>query len=161
MMKVLLSLFVFMFLSTPDISEVRKLYPDAAKSENAAKEFHRKLFKISNENDMTLWAYKGASFTLLAKFTNKIPDKISNLKEGTRYIEAAVLSEPNNIEVRLIRLSVQESVARIVNYRKNKNEDKTFILSHYMDLNGSLKEYVKNFILRSKSFSEVEKKALK
>ena len=161
MMKVLLSLFVFMFLSTPDISEVRKLYPDAAKSENAAKEFHRKLFKISNENDMTLWAYKGASFTLLAKFANKIPDKISNLKEGTRYIEAAVLSEPNNIEVRLIRLSVQESVARIVNYRKNKNEDKTFILSHYMDLNGSLKEYVKNFILRSKSFSEVEKKALK
>lgn len=161
-MKLLLSLFVFMaFLPTPTISEVRKLYPDAAKSEIAAREFHTKLSKISDETDMTLWAYKGASFTLLAKFATKIPDKISNLKEGARYIEAAVQSEPNNIEVRLIRLSVQESVPPMVNYRKNKNEDKAFILAHYMDQNGSLKEYVKNFILRSKSFSDVEKNALK
>ena len=161
-MKLLLSLFVFMvFLPTPDISEVRKLYPDAAKSENAAKEFHARLSKIADENNMTLWAYKGASFALLAKFANKIPDKISNLKEGARYIETAVTKEPDNIEVRLIRLSVQESVPPIVKYRKNKDEDKTFILTHYNDQNGSFKEYVKNFILRSKSFSDLEKNELK
>lgn len=161
-MKLLATLFLLVtFLSAPDIAEVRKMYPDAAKSEAAAKEFTSKLATVPDDSDNTLRAYKGASLTLVAKFANNIPDKISNLKAGSKLIDGAAASEPNNIEVRLIRLSVQESVPRIVNYRQNKKEDKAFIMAHYKEQTGVLKEYVKNFILLSKSFTAAEKKSVK
>jgi len=161
-MKLLIPIFMlFSFLSNPDIAEIRKIYTNAAKSETLAKEFTAKIAGVSDDNDKTLWAYKGASLTLIAKFANNIPDKINNLKEGAKMIDGAAASEPNNIEIRLIRFSVQESVPKIVNYRQNKKEDKAFILAHYKEQNGALKEYVKNFILLSKSFTAAEKQAVK
>jgi len=161
-MKLLCAFFVlFMLVAQPDVAEIRKVYPEAAKTESAAKDFAAKMATVSNDNNKTLWAYKGAALTLLAKFANKISDKISNLKEGSKYIDDAAAAEPTNIEIRLIRLSVQESVPLIVNYRKNKDEDKAFIMAHYKEQNSALKEYVRNFIQGSKSFSDAEKKAYK
>lgn len=159
-MKLILPILLF-FLSNPDISEIRKIYPNAAKSEAAAKEFTSKLSGVTDDNDKTLWAYKGASYTLIAKFADNIPDKLSNFKEGARLIDAAAASEPHNIEVRLIRLSIQESVPRIVNYRKNREEDIDYIMTHYKEQKGVLKEYVKIFILQSKSFTAAEKQSVK
>ncbi|HMK06050.1 MAG TPA: hypothetical protein VK476_00885 [Flavobacterium sp.] len=161
-MKLLIPIFMFFsFLSNPDIAEIRKIYTNAAKSEASAKEFTAKIAGVADDSDKTLWAYKGASLTLIAKFANNIPDKISNLKEGAKMIDGAAASEPNNIEIRLIRFSVQENVPKIVNYRQNKKEDKAFILAHYKEQNGALKEYVKNFILLSKSFTAAEKQTVK
>lgn len=161
-MKLLIPFFVlFSFLSGADIEEIRKMYPNASKSEASAKEFTAKIAAVSDDSDKTLWAYKGASLTLVAKFANKIPAKISNLKEGAKMIDGAAASQPNNIEIRLIRLSVQENLPKIVNYKKNKAEDKAFILAHFKEQSGALKEYVKNFILLSKSFTEAEKKSVK
>jgi hypothetical protein len=161
-MKLLIPFFMlFNFLSNPTIEEIRKIYPNASKSEAAAKEFTAKIASVSTDDDKTLWAYKGASLTLIAKFSNNIPDKISNLKDGSKIIDGAAASEPNNIEIRMIRLSVQENVPKIVNYRKNKAEDKAFILAHYKDQTGNLREYIKTFIILSQSFTAAEKKAVK
>lgn len=75
-------------------------------------------------------------------------------------LEFAVASEPNNIEIRLIRLSIQEKVPKIVNYNKNKKEDKDFLLEHNKEQSGNLKTYIKHFMLQSKSFSTAEKQTI-
>lgn len=161
-MKLLFSLFVFLiFFIKQDVSEIRKLYPNAANSEILSKEFFSKLTAVTTESDKTLVAYKGASITLISKFSKKIADKINHFKEGAKLVEFAVASEPNNIEIRLIRLSIQANVPKIVKYNRNKQEDKDFILAHYKEQSGALKEYVKNFILQSKSFSALEKQTIK
>ena len=154
-------LFCVNFLSIPEISEIRKLYPNASNSQTASLELNSKLSDVTYESNKTLVAYKGASIVLRAKFAKKIKDKINDLKEGAKYIEYAIVSEPNNIEIRLIRLSIQENVPKIANYYKNKKEDATFIIVHYKEQPISLKEYLKSFILQSKSFTEQEKKTLK
>jgi hypothetical protein len=59
----------------------------------------------------------------------------------------------------MIRLSVQESVPKIVGYRANKKEDKAMILKNFKDT-GELKEYIRNFINQSKSFTPTERKSL-
>jgi hypothetical protein len=160
-MKFLFSFFFFLFsISNPTITEIRKLYPNASKSESNSKEFALKLTDISTD-DKTLVAYKGASITMVAKFKKKVSDKISTFKEGSKLIELAVASEPNNIEIRLIRLSVQENVPGIVKYKKNILEDKSFILKQYKEQSSMLKEYLKSYILQSKSFSLEEQKAIK
>ncbi len=161
-MKLLLSIFCFLFsFNNPDISEVRKLYPNAANSEVTAKEFLSKLSDVTTESNKTLLAYKGSSITISSKFEKKISEKIKNFKEGAKLVELAVGSEPNNIEIRLIRLSIQENVPKIVKYNKNKKEDAAFILAHYKEQTNSLKEYIKSFVKQSKSFSTEEKLTIK
>ena len=147
--------------SNPDLSEIRKLYLNAMNSENLSKEFCSKLADITKDDNKTLVAYKGASITLLSRFKKKVPDKMKIFKEGIKLVEFAVANEPNTLEIRLIRLSIQENVPKIVKYNKNIKEDKDFILTHYKEQSATLKEYVKNFIMQSKSFSAAEKQTVK
>lgn len=161
-MKLILSLIVALnIFSSPDIKEIRRMYPDAKNSESAAKELSLKLAKVDIDCDKTLVAYKGASITLLSKFSSNIADKVANFKEGSKLVELAVAAEPNNVEIRMIRLSIQENIPKIVNYRKNKKEDKDFILAHYKEQPNALKTYLKAYILQSKSFSLDEKQSAK
>ncbi|MBC7844923.1 MAG: hypothetical protein H7Y10_00345 [Flavobacterium sp.] len=160
-MKLFLSICLLIsFSNIPEISEIRKLYATVIISESNAKEFASKLSDITKEDNKTLVAYKGASIAIMARFKKAISDKSKSFKEGAKLVEFAVTSEPNNIEMRLIRLSIQEKAPKIVNYNKNKKEDKDFLLNHYKEQSGNLKAYIKNFILQSKSFSTAEKQTI-
>ncbi len=160
-MKIFFSFFVLLvFANNPNLAEIRKAFPTAANSETTATVFATKLNDVTFE-DKTLLAYKGASITMVAKFKKKISEKISTFKEGSKLIESAVASEPNNIEIRLIRLSIQENVPGIVNYKKNIKDDASFIVKHFKEQNSILKEYIRSFVLQSKSFSADEKLTFK
>ena len=160
-MKSCFSFFVLLlFCNNPNLAEIRKAFPTAATSEISATAFASKLTDVSSE-DKTLLAYKGASITMVAKFKKKISEKISTFKEGSKLIESAVASESNNIEIRLIRLSIQENVPGIVKYKKNIKDDAAFILKHFKEQNAVLKEYIRSFVLQSKSFSAEEKLTFK
>ena len=161
-MKLLLTLFLLVnFAVTPDLASIRKMYPDVAKSEANAKEFTEKLAGISNSDEKILVAYKAASILLDSKFEKKLQAKIDRFKEGAKLLESTIKSEPNNIEIRMIRLSIQENVPGITGYKKNIKEDKKYLTAHYAEQNAVLKEYLKSFILQSKSFSDKEKQFVK
>lgn len=160
-MKLFLSIFLFIsFSNTPEITEIRKLYATVVISESNAKEFASKLANIEKDDNKTLVAYKGASIVILSRFKKLISEKSKNFKEGAKMVEFAVACEPNNIEIRMIRLSIQEKAPKIVNYNKNKKEDKEFLLDHYKEQSGNLKAHIKNFMLQSKSFSTAEKQTI-
>jgi hypothetical protein len=137
------------------------LYASANSSESNAKEFASKLDEVNKEDNKTLVAYKGASLAILSKLEKKVSDKSKKFKEASSLIEYAVANEPNSIEIRMIRLSVQENVPKIVNYRGNKKEDKAFLLDNYKKQTGALKTYLGDFIAHSKSFTETEKQSIK
>jgi len=160
-MKLFLSIFLFLaFPKSPELTEIRKLYATVVNSESNAKEFASKLSDVTKEDNKALYAYKGASITILAKFKKEISEKSKSFKEGAKMVEFAVANEPNNIEIRLIRLSIQEKAPKILKYNSNKKEDKNFLLDHYKEQSGNLKEFIKNFILQSKSFSTAEKQTI-
>ncbi|MBZ4035837.1 hypothetical protein K6T82_13740 [Flavobacterium sp. 17A] len=161
-MKLLISLLLFInFASTPDLASIRKIYPDVAKSEANAKEFVAKLAGVSHNDDKIIVAYKAASILVDSKFEKKIGEKIERFKEGAKLLEATIKSDPSNIEMRMIRLSVQEDVPGITGYKKNIKEDKKFIATYYSAQGAALKEYLKDFVLQSKSFSEKERQFVK
>lgn len=161
-MKLLLTFILWVnFAATPDLASIRKIYPDVAKSEANAKEFTAKLAGVSNTDDKILVAYKAASILVDSKFEKKLGEKIERFKEGAKLLEATIKSDPSNIEMRMIRLSVQEDVPGITGYKKNIKEDKKFITTYYAAQSAALKEYLKDFVLQSKSFSEKEKQFVK
>ncbi|MFH6960994.1 hypothetical protein ACHRVK_00250 [Flavobacterium plurextorum] len=161
-MKLLISLLLWInFVGTPDLASIRKMYSDVAKSETNAKEFTQKLSSVTNDDDKILVAYKAASILLDSKFEKKLRNKMDRFKEGAKLLEATIKSDQNNIEIRMIRLSIQEDVPGITGYKKNIKEDKAFITAHYAEQNTALKLYLKDFVLQSKSFSDKEKQFVK
>ena len=161
-MKLLLTLLLWInFGGNPDLVTIRKMYTEVTKSESNAKEFSEKMGNVSNNDDKVLVAYKAASILLDSKFLKKLQDKIDRFKEGAKLLESTIKSEPNNIEIRMIRLSIQENVPGITGYKKNIKEDKKYLTEHYAEQNNALKDYLKDFILQSKSFSEKEKQFVK
>lgn len=161
-MKSLLVLLSLVLLAPAQLPEIRKAYRTAANSEANSEKFAKLLDGVSRTDpNKTLVAYKGCALTLKSKFSNYLPDKITFMKEGAGHIDDAAAADPANIEIRMIRLSVQESVPFIVNYRANKEEDKAFILANYAKSPKEIRSFLKQFILQSDSFSSSEKKQIK
>jgi hypothetical protein len=160
-MKTLTFLFItFLVLNSPDISTTRRLFIKAANSKSEAEKFSSTLTRISNGSSKTLLAYKAASIIIAGKFASRLEDKKKNAVEGITMLENTVAQDRDNVEIRLIRLSIQENSPRILKYKKNIAEDKTFIVLHYKDQPAALKDFIKAYTRQSKVFSEADLKSL-
>lgn len=145
-----------------NLAQVRQAYIAAAESEANAEKFASLLESVSKDDgNKVLVAYKGCSLTLKSKHSNYLPDKISFMKEGAAYLDHAAQSDPKNIEIRMIRLSVQENVPFIVNYRDNIDEDKALILANYAKASKEVKAHVGNYVKISDTFTKDEKAKIK
>lgn len=141
----------------PDLKTVRQDYRKASDNEEATKTLYDGLTAIGQNDNPVLVAYKGAVTTMMAKYAEGIKDKKTFFKQGRDLLEYAITTEPKNVEIRCIRLSVQENAPKITGYHKNKNDDKQFILDNYsaMEDDGA-KKFVKEYASESDSFTEVE-----
>ena len=143
-----------------DLNAIRSAYPKAVESAEITAQLDGELAKVNSSNKPVLLAYKGAVSTLKAKFAKSRSDKKEFFKEGVSLIESAVKADPSNVEIRYIRMSVQENSPRFLGYHKNIAEDKEFILKDYKTISSSdLKKLVKDFVLKSGNFDDSEKKS--
>ncbi|WP_273565335.1 hypothetical protein [Maribacter halichondriae] len=159
-MKTLISLLLFaVFWSlAPELSKVRTDYREASNSEEMTKKLHDNLISVSKNDETVLVAYKGAITTMMSKYAEGIKDKKTFFKDGRELLEFAVETVPESVEIRCIRLSVQENAPKIVGYKKNIVEDKQFILDNYASMTDTgAKEFVKGYSLQSDAFSDAEK----
>lgn len=151
--------FLVFFSGSQELATVRENYILASQSKEKADEFNAFMTKYLGDNK-TMLAYKGASITLKAKFASDRKTKKGLFINGVEILEKALKAEPNNTEIRLIRLSIQENTPKILNYRANIQEDKQFILTTFDKQNKALKEHLKAFVNQSKSFTAQEKELL-
>ena len=151
---------LFVLFVAPELSEVRKQYTNAIESKGNAQKFYKLLEGVSKQDSKTLVAYKGASIALQAKFSPKKEDKKKQFIEGTQLLDYALKNDSNNLEIRLIRLSIQENTPKIMKYKANIAEDKQFIVSNFSKQSNSLKDFVRVYLKQSKVFSEIEKASM-
>lgn len=141
-----------------DLNRIRSAYPKAVESAEITDQLDGELAKVNSSNKPVLLAYKGAVSTLKAKFAKTKKEKKEYFKEGTSWIESAIRAEPSSIEIRYIRMSVQENSPKFLGYHKNLEEDKAFVLKNYSSISSTeLKNVIKDFVLKSENFSETEK----
>ncbi|MBC6999296.1 hypothetical protein [Cytophaga sp. FL35] len=153
------SLFSFTaFFSANSIEEIREAYIDAAQSEKALKELYSDLTSVAKNDDPTKVAYKGAVTTMMARYADGYKAKKDYFKDGKELLEHAIEADSKNVEIRCLRLSIQENLPKILGYHRNVEEDKDYILEHYKELKSQgAKNFVKGYIKKSESFSEEEK----
>jgi len=154
-------LFISFISNAQDVKEIRGQYPKAVENAETTSKLEGELAKVSSGSKTVLMAYKGAVSTLKAKFAKKKGEKKEFFKAGVSLIENAIKAEPSNIEIRYIRMSVQENSPKFLGYHKNIEEDKEFILKNYANVSSKeLKKLIKDFIQKSESFNALEKEKL-
>ncbi|MBB6333134.1 hypothetical protein HNP24_004158 [Chryseobacterium sediminis] len=148
--------FVFFFQS--DLETLRNSYAKANESNSNTQSFIETAEKQSGSDAVTV-GYKAAAKIMEAKITKS--NRKSLVKTGATSLEAVIKSNPNNAELRLIRMSVQENIPKIVGYRGSLKDDKAFLLNNYSKQNAALKGYIKRFAVQSKTMTEAERATLK
>ncbi len=153
--------FISLFIGQPSVSELRDLYVKASDSKEVSKQFSEKLKNIKKTDKAVLVAYKAAGLTLKAKHAKKISNKKKYFKEGAALLEYIIAENPKDIELRVIRLSIQENSPKILKYRANKSEDAAYIYKHLKKVSSKAKKvYIKAYVLQSKFFSTEEKNVI-
>ena len=150
---------IFLFTPVSGLDSIREAYFSGPKTEESAIEFNA----MMAETDLatpTHKAYYGAALALKAKYGQNVKEKKEFFVEAVDYIEAAVNAEPNNIEIRLIRLSVQENSPRIVKYKTNMDEDKELIMQNYSGQTSAVKKCIRDYVSNSEFFTNEEKEQI-
>lgn len=151
-------LFFLLWFTIPGLKDVRALYPAAIESEAASESFYNLLKDIPENADPRLVAYKGAALTLVARFKKSAKEKSKTFRAGAKLIEHAVERAPNDIEVRFVRLSVQQHAPRFLKYNEAVLSDKHYVVSQVKLMQpGALKNYISDYILKSDKFTDEEK----
>lgn len=127
---------IFMFFSNQkhkvDLEFVRSNYNKAVIDKSLCDSMIKDLQQA--DHDTVLFAYLGGLETVWAKHIINPISKLKTFNKGKRKIELAIQKEPENVEIRFIRLSVQKNAPSFLGYNKNIKEDLVFIETHRKEI---------------------------
>lgn len=106
-----------------DINKIRRNYIEGVKSEKTASKLYEELKKIENPNPLIL-AYIGSSDALRAKHSWNPVNKVGYLKKGCKTLNDAVALNPNQIEIRFLRFSLEHYLPDFLGYSQHLDEDR-------------------------------------
>ncbi|WP_459926222.1 hypothetical protein [Flavobacterium covae] len=150
----------FLLVLFQNFSDLRNQYEYASKSKKNTENFYELLQKTNGDSPV-LMAYKGAAILLKSRFATNKEERKEQFILGVKTLEQAVSKDENNVEIRLVRLSIQEHTPKFLKYKSNIEEDKKKILEGFNKQNVALKEYIHRYIAQSKVFMDSEKSKLK
>ncbi len=158
-MKILSIVTAIFLISTSAESITVEKIRDAYKVCNQSKEHANTFYEITKQGLQNKGAiykgYHGAALALKASYSWNPISKMSYFNKGRKIIDEAIQAEPNNIELRMIRSSIQTNVPKILGYHKNIEEDRDFILNNVENVaTVELKEYIQGYIEYSDVFSK-------
>ncbi len=158
-MKLIFSLLTaFSLFFQSGLESLRNSYAKA-NSSNANTEAFIAAAEKTSGSDPVVQGYKAAAQIMKAKVART--DRKATVKSGATSLESLIKSHPSDVELRVIRLSIQENIPKIVGYRGSLKEDKAYILNNYGKQSAALKNYIKRFAAQSKTMTPAERAALK
>ncbi len=110
-----------------DIKKIRADYIESIENSEKADAFYKQLNAIKKP-DALLMAYLGSAQAIRAKHAWNPVNKLSYIKQGFNTINKAVSLDPNHLEVRFLRFSLEYYVPAFLGYSKNQTEDKNKII---------------------------------
>jgi hypothetical protein len=110
-----------------DLDDVRFNYNKATSDKKLCSQM---IEGLKSMNDPVYIAYLGGLQMIWASHILNPFAKLNTFNEGKENIERAILKEPQNPELRFIRLSVQKKAPRFLGYTSMIKDDIEFIKTH-------------------------------
>ena len=117
-----------------DLNEVRTSYSKAVLDKKICKKMIEEL-ELSKEKSVIDLAYLGAYQTIWANHVFNPLSKLATFRKGKNNIELAISKEPENVEMRYIRFSVQKNAPSFLRYNSHLKEDKDFLVKNKKNIN--------------------------
>ena len=142
--------------SSNDLKVIRDYYYAVCLKENTVVEFERYLI---NNTDVSLIEVKGylavACFLRANYYVNPFK-KWDSFKKGRKKLDGLISEFPNSIELRFLRLTIQDNLPSFLNYNNSIKEDKTCIYKQlHTVLDEDLKSRITNY-LRHHSMASIK-----
>ena len=140
-MKILMSFLTVLLMNVSfknsDLNEVRASYSKAVLDKKICKKMIEEL-ELSKEKSVIALAYLGAYQTIWANHVFNPLSKLATFKKGKNNIESAISKEPENVEIRYIRFSVQKNAPSFLRYNSHLKEDRDFLVKNKKNINSDL-----------------------
>ena len=138
-------LFFGMFSFAQDLNLLRKNLPLAVDEKKICEQMMNLLLK--NAKTSVEISYLGVYQTIWANHVINPISKLSTFKKGTKNIDLAIKQQPNDVEIRFIRHSVQKNAPQFLGYSGALKADESFLKSNYHQVESTtLKEMIKNLL---------------
>jgi len=142
------------------IDEIRESYEAAIYDGKKSKELIA-YFNGEPSSQPLYLAYEGAARMVHAKHVFFPFDKLATYNKGKELLEAAVSKAPDNMEIRYLRLSIQDESPSFLGYKNNIEEDKKFLIKNFNKLRDKDNRLrIQNFLLKNFKLTETEKQLL-
>lgn len=115
------------------LDDVRNSYNKLASDKELCKKMISELTN-AKDHSATHLGYLGGLQTIWAKYVFSPMSKLNTFNKGKKNIEQAIKKEPNNVELRFIRLSVQKNAPSFLGYNSNIKEDIQFIKNNRSEI---------------------------
>jgi len=159
----LLNLFCLnIFSNDKQVAEIRGVfYALSLDCEHTEKELAA-LRKLESSSGI-ITAYEASMEALMAKVAWNPFTKIGHVKESQKIFEKAVAADPDNVEIRFLRFSVEWHLPKWLGLSKHMQEDKDFIMNNLENFDIScisedMLSFISTFLKDSGWFSEEELK---
>lgn len=150
-----------------DINQLRKDYILSVEDSDKADELYKQLKAVKNPDALIL-AYLGSVEAIRGKHAWNPVNKLSFLKRGFATINKAVAKDPNQLEVRFLRFSLQYYIPTFLGYSENLVTDKDKIVAlvkntHTAEIkmDKTVFKTIVNFMIESKKCTPQEISILK
>lgn len=124
--------------SNETVLNFRNHYYGVCLNETSIHEFDTYLSLYKHTNDPTVKGYQSVIWFLWADFYINPIKKWKCFTKGVKKLDQLIKSNSSNIELRFLRLTIQENVSFFLGYNNNVEADKQFIyngLSNILDKN--------------------------
>ena len=157
---VLFILFSSLTANALDLTQIRKEFYAGVNDKDAAEKFYLKL-KSQTLTNPVLQAYYGSAEALMGKHAWNPYKKVSYLKSGLRTLELAIAKNPESIEIRFLRFSIEHYLPPFLGLSKNLEEDGKKIVEliekdSLSTADSTLVKNIVNFLKKTNRFSARE-----
>lgn len=159
-MKLLFVLFMISTAIDTTIKDLRVHYALVGVNEGHVTEI---LNLSRNSNEPTVLAYAAGAEMASAQYKVSPFSKLSAFNSGKAKLANVIKANPDNVEVRFIRYTVQLKCPAMLGYNKELKTDRAFLLSEMQSLrknNPELYKYILSFMLLHDQLSESERETL-
>lgn len=144
-----------LFLPLLKSLKCQEVYVYDALKGNSPETLNRAIEKVEETNSLALYnAYLGALYMKKASFVRAPKDRMTVFNKGKDLLENEIKKNHNNIELRFLRLMIQENSPPILKYKNELEDDKAYIIDNFTKASGILKDIIRDFSSVSKILDE-------
>ena len=154
-MKALIGIFFFSTALLVDAQSIeldgaRKAFHKAVMDEAESQSFHTYMLEIENPTPVVA-AYQAVSEAMLARVLWNPFSKLAQVRKYQEEMENAVAEDPQDIEIRFLRLAIEFNLPAFLGMSEHVEEDVDMILSNMasasaLDLDPSYGQYIFYFL---------------